>query len=542
MKKLWKKLVAVTTAVMMAVTLLPAMANASTASDNATIKDNFDLKQEGSITIHKTSQDENDPLEGAGFTLYKLVSFKEENGTIVVDERKSITNDALKGNINLLDFKTILAASIPGDAASAKDEYESNDKVEKIIEKKTDKNGDTTFSGLKPAIYLAVESTVPTVTGKQLFESKPFLVSIPYTAGQDENENIIGNPTSQAGQKWIYDITATPKNNSAQGSKKITKINNKDKTPDTAGNVTTNVGDIVSYRIEATSPAYSNTTDKDKIGFEIKDKLTNLEFVDKSIEAYIVKDAKDDLISPSDYTITPASDGYTFCVKFKEDWIKKHPNTKVAITYSAKVTEAAKIGSDANTNEATIIFNNDPTSNSYKIPDVPKVYTYGLELTKQGKNEVLSDVVFELYKDEVTAENKVTESKFGAETNGTFKTNPEGKITIKGLAAGTYYLKEIKTTSGYTLLANPVKIMITETPDVATKKTVATCTVDDKKTEKKQLEEDSGNFYYTFSVQNDKGFNLPATGGMGTYIFTIAGLVIMASAAFLLITSKKRRA
>ena len=542
MKKLWKKLVAVTTAVMMAVTLLPAMANASTASDNATIKDNFDLKQEGSITIHKTSQDENDPLEGAGFTLYKLVSFKEENGTIVVDERKSITNDALKGNINLLDFKTILAASIPGDAASAKDEYESNDKVEKIIEKKTDKNGDTTFSGLKPAIYLAVESTVPTVTGKQLFESKPFLVSIPYTAGQDENENIIGNPTSQAGQKWIYDITATPKNNSAQGSKKITKINNKDKTPDTAGNVTTNVGDIVSYRIEATSPAYSNTTDKDKIGFEIKDKLTNLEFVDKSIEAYIVKDAKDDLISPSGYTITPASDGYTFCVKFKEDWIKKHPNTKVAITYSAKVTEAAKIGSDANTNEATIIFNNDPTSNSYKIPDVPKVYTYGLELTKQGKNEVLSDVVFELYKDEVTAENKVTESKFGAETNGTFKTNPEGKITIKGLAAGTYYLKEIKTTSGYTLLANPVKIMITETPDVATKKTVATCTVDDKKTEKKQLEEDSGNFYYTFSVQNDKGFNLPATGGMGTYIFTIAGLVIMAGAAFLLITSKKRRA
>lgn len=542
MKKLWKKLVAVTTAVMMAVTLLPAMANASTASDNATIKDNFDLKQEGSITIHKTSQDENDPLEGAGFTLYKLVSFKEENGTIVVDERKSITNDALKGNINLLDFKTILAASIPGDAASAKDEYESNDKVEKIIEKKTDKNGDTTFSGLKPAIYLAVESTVPTVTGKQLFESKPFLVSIPYTAGQDENENIIGNPTSQAGQKWIYDITATPKNNSAQGSKKITKINNKDKTPDTAGNVTTNVGDIVSYRIEATSPAYSNTTDKDKIGFEIKDKLTNLEFVDKSIEAYIVKDAKDDLISPSDYTITPASDGYTFCVKFKEDWIKKHPNTKVAITYSAKVTEAAKIGSDANTNEATIIFNNDPTSNSYKIPDVPKVYTYGLELTKQGKNGVLSDVVFELYKDEVTAENKVTESKFGAETNGTFKTNPEGKITIKGLAAGTYYLKEIKTTSGYTLLANPVKIMITETPDVATKKTVATCTVDDKKTEKKQLEEDSGNFYYTFSVQNDKGFNLPATGGMGTYIFTIAGLVIMAGAAFLLITSKKRRA
>ena len=541
MKKLWKKIVAVTTAVMMAVTLLPAMANASKASNTATIKDNFDLNQNGSITIHKTSQDANDPLEGAGFTLYKLVSFKTESGNIVVDEANSITNEALKGNINLIDFKTILASSIPENAASAKRTYESDTKVTKFEEQKTDKSGDTTFLNLTPAIYLVVESTVPTISGKQLFESKPFLVSIPYTAGQDENENIIGD-TSQAGQKWIYDITATPKNNSAQGSKKITKINNNNKTPDDAGNVTTNVGDTVSYRIEATSPAYSNTTDGDKIGFEILDKLTNLELVSKSIKAYIVEADKDTEIGESNYTISQPSGDYTFGIKFTKDWIKTHTNTKVAIIYSAIVTEDAKIGSDANTNEATIIFNNDPTNNSYKIPNVPRVYTYGLELTKQGKNEVLSDVVFELYKDEVKAENKVTNSKFGAGTDGTFKTNSDGKITIKGLAAGTYYLKETKTKSGYTLLANPVEIVITESPDVATGKTSATCTVDGQATTKKELPEKSGNYYYAFSVQNDKGFNLPSTGGMGTYLFTIAGLVIMAGAAFLLITSRKRRA
>ena len=40
-------------------------------------------------------------------------------------------------------------------------------------------------------------------------------------------------------------------------------------------------------------------------------------------------------------------------------------------------------------------------------------------------------------------------------------------------------------------------------------------------------------------VVNNKGFNLPATGGMGTYLFTIGGLVIMAGAALLLIASKK---
>lgn len=279
MKKLWKKLLAITTAVMMVVTLLPAMARASTASENAVIKDNFDLSQKGSITIHKTSQDANEPLKDAGFTLYKLVSFKAMNdGTIVVDEEHSVENSGLKGNINLIDFKTILS-NIPENAKKATNEYKDNDKVIRYEEKKTNENGDVKFEDLDPAIYLVVESYVPQVTGKQLFESKPFLVSIPYTAGQDENGNTIGS-TDNSGQKWIYDITATPKNNSAQGSKKITN-----KTPDAAGNVSAKVGDTVSYRIEAKSPAYSTATDGSKIGFEIRDKLTNLEFVSDSIKA-----------------------------------------------------------------------------------------------------------------------------------------------------------------------------------------------------------------------------------------------------------------
>lgn len=312
MKKLWKKLLAITTAVMMVVTLLPAMARASTASENAVIKDNFDLSQKGSITIHKTSQDANEPLKDAGFTLYKLVSFKAMNdGTIVVDEEHSVENSGLKGNINLIDFKTILS-NIPENAKKATNEYKDNDKVIRYEEKKTNENGDVKFEDLDPAIYLVVESYVPQVTGKQLFESKPFLVSIPYTAGQDENGNTIGS-TDNSGQKWIYDITATPKNNSAQGSKKITN-----KTPDAAGNVSAKVGDTVSYRIEAKSPAYSTATDGSKIGFEIRDKLTNLEFVSDSIKAYIVSESGDAEIDNQNYTVITNDNDYTFKVSFKD--------------------------------------------------------------------------------------------------------------------------------------------------------------------------------------------------------------------------------
>ena len=62
---------------------------------------------------------------------------------------------------------------------------------------------------------------------------------------------------------------------------------------------------------------------------------------------------------------------------------------KLLISYNATVTEAAKIGSDANTNEAAIVFNNDPDNNSYKIPDVTRVYTYGFELTKMVRMKYL---------------------------------------------------------------------------------------------------------------------------------------------------------
>ena len=46
--------------------------------------------------------------------------------------------------------------------------------------------------------------------------------------------------------------------------------------------------------------------------------------------------------------------------------------------------------------------------------------------------------------------------------------------------------------------------------------------------------------YVNTTVINNKGFSLPETGGMGTYLFTIGGIVIMAGAAFALIAMKKR--
>lgn len=124
----------------------------------------------------------------------------------------------------------------------------------------------------------------------------------------------------------------------------------------------------------------------------------------------------------------------------------------------------------------------------------------------------------------------------------TGKTDDKGEILFNGLTAAdtkngtTYYLKELKTKDGYTLLSKTIEVKLIPVLVNGQPTGSVTCTVDGAEPQENTIR------LATATVTNNEGFNLPSTGGMGTYIFTIAGLVIMAGAAFLLIASKKRRA
>lgn len=508
MKKLLKQLLAVTTAIMMAITLLPAMANAETnAEENNYGAENTFVMKKGRITVHKTTQDSNKPLQGAGFTVYTALTFKQDsNGKIVVDKNNTGTTIS---DVNTADFKGIIGSFTSAEQVAR--EYGNH--VAKP-EQLTESNGETAFKNLDPGIYIVAETTVPTATNTTYYESVPFIVSLPSTSGQDGNGNNIGT-SEEAGTKWIYDIKATPKNNAAFGEKKITGVSSQEgKNPGTVDDKNTtasaNIGDTVSYEITATSPTKGSDT------FNVTDKIKGLE-VDKS--TIVVKTKEGNLTEGTDYNVENIAEP-GFKVAFTQGWIESNPNTEITISYSATVTEAAKIGTDANTNKAIIDFGQEKSQET----NIPKVYTYGFTLTKQGENGTLDGVIFELYKEDKT-------------TKIDTKTTNNGSATFDGLAAGTYYLKETKTASGYTLLANPIKITIS----APAADTPATFTYDNN-TAQLSSTDDNDNARFTFTVTNKKGFNLPSTGGMGTYIFTIGGLVVMAGAVLLLVSSKKKRA
>lgn len=515
MKKLLKQLLAVTTAIMMAITLLPAMANAE--ENNYGAENTFVMKK-GRITVHKTTQDSQTSLEGAGFTVYTALTFKQDsNGKIVVDENN--TGKTIS-DVNTADFKKIIGSFTS--AEQVKKKYGQHvARTEQLTESNGETVGETVFENLDPGIYIVAETTVPTATNTTYYESVPFIVSLPSTSGQDGNGNNIGT-SEEAGTKWIYDIKATPKNNAAFGEKKITDVSSQEgKNPGTVDDKNTtasaNIGDTVSYEITATSPTKGSDT------FNVTDKIKGLE-VDKSTIVVKAQGKEENLTEGTDYNVENITEP-GFKVAFTKKWIDANPNTRITISYSATVTSDAKIGTDANTNKAIIDFGHEKSQET----NTPKVYTYGFTLTKEGEgeNEKLEGVKFALLnKDKAQIEEK--------------ETDKDGLVTFDGLAAGTYYLKETKTASGYTLLANLIKITISA-PAADTRATFK-YDYDGENKEATLSQEDNGNARFMFTVTNKKGFNLPSTGGMGTYIFTIGGLVVMAGAVLLLVSSKKKRA
>ena len=360
--------------------------------------------------------------------------------------------------------------------------------------------------------------------------SVPFFVSLPFTDGNG---------------KSVKDIYAYPKNSTGTATidKKIVE-NEKDKTTTTA-----NIGATINYKVTYNIPVGENgleslvVTDTMSKGLTFEDNAENIkvlngnEKVDKTM--YTVTSSKDDSTKVTTITITFDSENY--CKK-----LASNTTQNFTITYKATLNDQAVLGQSGNTNAVSVTYKNTGDVDRKTEPTgTPKVFTYGIDLLKKGEGvDKLVGVKFTLTNENdkgVNVEKKDSNNFYtpGGSSN-TVTTDNDGKIYIRGLKPGTYKLTETKTNNGYVLLKNPVVIVITEDSNTPG---VATATVGDKAVtmNSDQNNKDSATAEVPLTVVNSKGFNLPATGGRGIALFTIAGIAIVAAAGSLLFMRKRSK-
>lgn len=280
-----------------------------------------------------------------------------------------------------------------------------------------------------------------------------------------------------------------------------------------------NIGDTVNFKTTI------NVVDGQPKNYVLHDKMSNgLTFDAGSVE---VKIGDRTLTPGSDYTlIANPKDGCTFEIGFKENVLK--PNDVVIVTYSATLNDKAVIHPEPNTNETKLVYG----EGSETTWDKTETFTYQFDLVKTKTDKtVLDGAEFKLY-DAKTGGNEIALIDEG---NGVYRvataaekaaegfvsaTIKAGKVTIKGLDSGTYYLEETKAPAGYNVLAERVEVKI----DHAN----LTATVE-------------GGTYVSGGVQviNQTGAELPSTGGIGTTIFYVVGGLLVVVAGVLLVTRKR---
>lgn len=409
----------------------------------------------------------------------------------------------------------------------------------KIEQETAESTGQVKFENLAlDKLYLFAETDATgaenAVTGDKVNVTRvsaPFLVSLPFT-GKDGNQ--------------LYNLKVYPKNATGQETidKKIVE-DDKEVTETQA-----NIGDKINYKVTYSVPVSEYGLTKlvvtDTMGKGLTfDDIVEIKNGDQAVDNQNYK-VSASVVSGTDTAIT-----ITF-TKAYLDSLKGPSTQSFTITYGATVNNDAVLGQTGNKNEVYVTYQNKGDAEHNTDHKETKVFTYGIDLLKTGENNAnLSNVEFTLTKGpdavsavpvkvkEVTDSNQktfyVTDNNA---TSNTVKTNAEGKIYIRGLEAGTYFLTETKTNAGYVLLKNPVKIVIEQTKP---KTGAASATVDGKNTTMKEdsLNQGSATAEVPLTVVNHKGFDLPATGGAGTALFTIAGIVIVAVAAALLFMRKK---
>lgn len=301
------------------------------------------------------------------------------------------------------------------------------------------------------------------------------------------------------------------------------------------------IGDLVEFQLTGTLPA--DYAAYDSYYYKFTDNFTEgLELDDTTFK--VMAGTKE--LTSSDYTVTTTENSFTLEIKNLKTANSTLTSTdKVVVTYKAKLTDKAKIGSEGNPNTAKLTYSNNPnigqggeTSTGDTPEDTVIVFTYETIVNKvDADRKALTGANFALYK-------KYPKGTEGADSDGyklvsEIKVGDTSTFEFKGIDAGEYKLVETKTPSDEYNKIDDIYFTVTAEHDVtadAPKLTKLEAT-----SAKADFTVDAGKGTLTTEVINKKGASLPTTGSIGTKIFYGTGATIALGAGVLLIAKKRAK-
>ena len=530
-----KKLVSRFMAVLMAMTMILSMSMTVFAAE----------APKGTLTVNNT-------VAGKTLDLYQIFT-ATKNG----DNVAYTLNDAYEG---FFQNKITGASKLTGEALSEKayayvKEQVGDDGSKGATFAKDILGWILSASGETKTAVESTHSTADTADTKTVIDNLVYGYYVVYPLGATDTSTAPGNETvkSVASLVNVTDTTVTI-NMKSNYPTVVKKVNDKN-----ADDV--NIGDTVTYTLTSKVPDMTGYT---SYVFNFKDTLA------KGLTFGSITSVKiGDVTINADTDGTKAENTYTLTTKNNEDgtteikiemnkFLASNANKagqEIKVTYTATLNKDAVTGFDPNTNKATVEYSNKPGTNEKgeSEPSIVDVHTFNFTIFKyylKDKTKTgLENAEFELYKANAAGDAADTDAKINivdegagvyrqatpeevAATNPKFESakivsDDDGKVLVKGLKAGIYYLRETKAPDGYNKLISDIKVEIKPVYDETTGKltsysvdytyngTTTTGTAITNKTDSPEV-----------AVENKTGAQLPSTGSKGALMVTLAGIVL----------------
>ena len=459
-----------------------------------------------------------------------------------------------------------LAAALAANATTVKNALEAAVKSGGGVMTETDATGHTSASDMEQGLYLVVETCVPeNVTST----CNPFLVSLPMTTidGAAWNYDVTVYPKNQTGNPDLEKTVREAKNSTGKNTGSLTDI-----TDGYAHTASASIGDTVAYQIISTLPTITSKASALSEYAYVDTMSKGIKYNKNDVAIEFFKDS-----GCTDKITTWAEDSGKFTVAYDDaqnimtirmteaglseineaatmytDSVKRgYSDCTMRITYAATLTaDAATYGDRDNPNRVKLTWKRTNTTYYDTLEDCCHVYVYAIDLIKQfgDNNGTFGKVKFIAYNDtdgyyiKANMEGEVY-NVTGFTSNKSEATmlipNLKGHIILRGIEDDTYTLTEVATDKGYVLLRDPVKIMVITKEDGACERCGAALLTASATVNGKDVTMTDGNAIVPMTVINNPGFDLPKTGGYGTWMFTVGGAALLGAAAFIVIRSRK---